>query len=167
MTLHNYLAYYDYLIETTEHLFLNIPPDKLDWKPTESSFTIGQQLTHLVGALEVYAHGITRGEWGFSSLRERFLMNRRTPSITVDEALMKLKENYSLFRTSLAALTEEEFNTVEIETPQLGGKAPRWRIGMLAIEHHLNHKTELYMYLKFLGVKVNSAHLYRGKEKGK
>lgn len=165
MTLQNYLSYIDYMVQTTDHLFRQIPADKIDWKPTESSFTIGQQLAHLVGALEVYAKGMTSGEWGFQTIRERFLQNRRTPSVSVDEAINLLHENHKKFKSIVGALREEEFQGGEIDTPQLGYKAPRWRIGMLAIEHHLNHKTELFMYLKMMGVKVNSAHLYRGEEK--
>jgi hypothetical protein len=92
-------------------------------------------------------------------------MNRRTPSIAVEEAVRLLHENHEKFRTIVGALTETDFQGGEIETPQLGMKAPRWRIGMLAIEHHLTHKTELFMYLKMLGVKVNSGHLYREAEK--
>lgn len=161
MTLENYLDYIDYMVKTTAVLFKQIPHDRIDWKPTERSFTIGQQLAHIVGALDVYARGITKGEWGFVSIRERFLQNRHTPSLTVEEALRLLEENHQHFRASVGALTQEEFDKGEIETPQLAENVPRWRAGMLMIEHHLNHKTELFMYLKMLDVKINSAHLYR------
>lgn len=162
MTLKDYLSYYDYLIKSTEILFQQVPPEKIDWKPTENSFTIGQQMAHLVGSIEVYAHGITTGEWGFKSMRERFLMNRHTPTVSVDEAIKLLHQNHAEFRRLVGGLSEEEFSRGEIDSPQLGGSFSRWRIGLLGIEHHLNHKAELFMYLKLLGVKVNSGHLYRG-----
>ncbi|MGH2569203.1 MAG: DinB family protein [Bacteroidota bacterium] len=161
MTLHNYLSYVDYLVKSTEILFQQIPPDKIDWKPTENSFTIGQQLAHMVGAVEVYSRGITTGDWGFKTIRERFLQNRRTPSVNVEEALKHLTENHAVFKRLVGGLSEEDFNSGEIDSPQLGGKFPRWRVAMLFVEHHLNHKAELFMYLKLLGVKVNSGHLYR------
>jgi uncharacterized damage-inducible protein DinB len=161
MTLQNYLSYIEYLVKSTELLYQHIPPESIDWKPTEHSFTVGQQLAHMVGAFTIYAHGLTTGEWGFRSIRERFLQNRRTPSVSAQEAIRLLNENYAEFRRRVGNLREEEFATGEIETPQLGGRFPRWRIGMLFIEHHLNHKAELFMYLKLLGVEVNSGHLYR------
>jgi uncharacterized damage-inducible protein DinB len=161
MTLRDYLSYTDYLVKSTAVLFQQIPEDKIDWKPTENSFTIGQQLAHMVGAFTIYAHGLTTGEWGFRSVQERFFQNRRTPSVGVQEAIRLLNEHYAEFRRRVGSLQEEEFATAEIETPQLGGRVPRWRIGMLFIEHHLNHKAELFMYLKLLGVRVNSGHLYR------
>lgn len=92
-------------------------------------------------------------------MREIFVFNRHTPSKTSEEAVQLLRENYSEFRRLLTALTEDEFNDGEIDSPQLG-RVPRWRAAMLAVEHHVNHKAELFMYLKILGVKVNTGHLY-------
>lgn len=60
MTLQNYLQYFDEMIKPTEPLFRLVPPDKVDWKPTENSFTLGQQMAHMAGALGVYGHGIAQ-----------------------------------------------------------------------------------------------------------
>lgn len=162
MTVHQYLTYCDYLFHSTEELFKIVPPDKMDWKPTENSFSVGQQMAHMAGALGVYARGITTGDWGFTSMRERFLQNRRTPELSVEEALKGLRENYEEFRRLVGSLSDEAFLREDVPSPQLGGTFPRWRVALLAVEHHLNHKAELFMYLKLLGVKVNSLHLYRG-----
>ncbi|HEY6952830.1 MAG TPA: DinB family protein [Bacteroidota bacterium] len=160
MTLRNFLAYFDDVVAPTEQLFRLIPPDKLDWKPVDNGFSLGQQIAHLSGALGVYAHGIARGEWGFRSMRERFVMNRHTPSMDVGEAVRVLNENAAEFRSILGSLTEEEFNNGEVDSPQLG-RVPRWRLAMLAVEHHINHKAELFMCLKVLGVSVNTGNLYK------
>jgi len=162
MTLKNYISYFEEMVKPTESLFRLVPPDKLDWRPTENSFSLGQQMAHMVGALGVYGRGIATGDWGFKSMRERFVQNRHTPSLTIDEAVAVLHENQEKFTKLIGALTEEEFNTGEVEAPQFAGKAPRWRIAMLAVEHHVNHKAELFMCLKLLGVRVNTGHLYRG-----
>lgn len=162
MTIQNYLRAFEDQIKPTETLFRSVPLDKLDWKPTENSFTIGQQMAHIAGALEVYGRGIANADWGFTTMRERFLMNRHTPSATIDEAVKLLHENYGLFKTTVGALTEEEFNAGEVDAPQFGAKTPRWRVAMLAFEHHITHKAELFSCLKLLGVKVHTGHLYRG-----
>ncbi|MBI3006126.1 MAG: DinB family protein [Ignavibacteriales bacterium] len=162
MTLQNYLAYFDEMLKPTESLFRLVPAGNIDWKPTENSFSLGQQMAHMAGALKVYGHGMATGDWGFKSMRERFVKNRHTPSATIDEAVKALHENHAEFKRLVGSLTEEEFNVGEIETPQFGGKVPRWRIGMLAVEHHINHKAEFFMCLKLLGVRVNTGHLYRG-----
>jgi len=160
MTLQNYLSYFDEVVQPTEQLFNLVPSDKLDWKPTEKSFTFGQQIAHIAGALGVYAHGIASGDWGFKSMRERFVQNRHTPAMNVEEAIQLLRENYAEFKRVVGALSEEEFSNEEIDSPQLG-RVPRWRLAMLATEHHINHKAELFMCLKFMGVAVNTGNLYR------
>jgi hypothetical protein len=160
MTVQNYLSYCDDIIPPTEHLFLLIPSDKIEWKPSEDSFTLGQQIAHISGALSVYGRGIAMGDWGFRSMRERFVLNRRTPSVTVEKAIADLKTGHAEFRSLIGNLSEEEFNDAEIDSPQLG-HAPRWRLAMLAIEHHINHKAELFMSLKQLGVNVNTGNLYK------
>jgi uncharacterized damage-inducible protein DinB len=159
MTLRNYLSYFDTIIESTEKLLRMIPPDKLDWKPTENSFTFGQQLAHLSGAIGVYGRGIAGGDWGFKSMRDRFVLNRHTTPIGIEEAITSLQSNYAEFKDRVGGLSEEEFNNGEIDSPQLG-RVARWRLAMLAVEHHLNHKAELFMYLKLLGAKVNTGNLY-------
>jgi uncharacterized damage-inducible protein DinB len=159
MTLQDYLTYFEEIMKPTEELFRMIPEEKIDWKPTEHSFTLGQQIAHMSAAIGVYASGIARGEWGFKSMREIFVQNRYQPSITAEEAILLFKKNRSDFRKTLSALSEEEFANGEVDTPQLG-RVPRWRIALLALEHHINHKAELFMSLKMLGVKVNTSHLY-------
>ena len=160
MTVQNFLSYFDDVVQPTEALFRLIPPDKIEWKPTENSFTLGQQIAHLSGALGVYAHGITRGDWGFKSMRERFVQNRHTPSMNVEEAVEAMKNGCVEFKAMIGALSEDEFNAGEVDSPQLG-RAPRWRLAMLAVEHHVNHKAEIFMSLKVLGVNVNTGNLYK------
>lgn len=159
MTLQNFLSYFDEIVLPTEELFRLIPPDKLEWKPTENSFSLGQQIAHMAGALSVYGRGVAAGEWGFKSMRERFVLNRRTPSLSVEEAIATMKAGHAEFRSLVGALEEDEFDHGEVDTPQLG-RVPRWRIAMLALEHHIDHKAEVFMYLKLLGVSVNTGNLY-------
>lgn len=160
MTVQNFLSYFDDVVQPTEQLFRLIPADKINWKPTENSFTLGQQIAHLSGALSVYAHGIAVGEWGFKSMRERFVQNRHTSSMSVDEAIDALNKGRAEFRAIVGALSEDEFNKGEIDSPQLG-RSPRWRLAMLAVEHHINHKAEIFMGLKVLGINVNTGNLYK------
>jgi uncharacterized damage-inducible protein DinB len=160
MTLKDYLSYFDDVVQPTEQLFRLIPADKLDWKPADNALTLGQQIAHIAGALGVYAHGIANGDWGFKSMRERFVLNRRTPIMQVEEAIRLLNENHEEFRKVVGALSEEDFSKGEVDSPQLG-RVPRWRLAMLAVEHHINHKAELFMALKQIGIAVNTGNLYK------
>lgn len=162
MTLHNYLTYFDEMLRPTEPIFLLVPPDKLDWSPVEGSFTCGQMMTHMAGALGIYAEGIVSGVWGFHSMRERMLMNRHAPSVPTEECIRLFRENRNVFFQKVGGLTEDQFLNEEVNAPQFAGMTKRWRVGMLAIEHHLDHKAELFMYLKLLGIRVHTGTLYRG-----
>jgi uncharacterized damage-inducible protein DinB len=165
MTVQNYLTYFNEMVAPTEALFRMVPEDKLHWKPTEKSFTAAQLMTHMGEALQAYAGGIASGNWGFTSMRELFVRNRRTNELTVDDAVELLRVNLEEFRRAIGALTDEEFDRGEIDSPQLG-RVPRWRAAMLAVEHHVNHKAELFMYLKSIGSQVNTGHLYSDRRKG-
>lgn len=160
MTVQNYLSYFDEMMQPTIPMFMLVPTDKVDWKPFERSFTVGQLMAHMAISLEVYGRGLAHGNWGLQSMREIFVRNRYTPSLAVDEAVALMQKNYEEFRKCIKSLSEDDFNLGEIDSPQLG-RVPRWRLAMLAVEHHVNHRAELFMYLKILGVHVNTGTLYK------
>ncbi len=163
MTIQQYLQYVDEIMIPTEAMFELVPDDKIDWAPVDGFFSLGQLIGHIAGAVGVYAGGITKGDWTFQSMREIFVRNRRSPSVTKDIALKELRANAERFKSAVGALTEEEFNNGTVFAPQFGGKqTPRWRVAMLFLEHHHNHKLELFMSLKMLGLNMNTGHLYRG-----
>jgi uncharacterized damage-inducible protein DinB len=161
MTVQNYLSYFDEMMRPTIPMFRLVPDDKIDWKPSENSFTVGQLMAHMGISIEVYGKGLSSGDWGLVSMREIFIRNRHTPSLGVEESISLMEKNYAEFNRRMAALTEDEFDHGLVDSPQLG-RVPRWRLAMLAVEHIVNHRAELFMYLKSLGVRVNTETLYKG-----
>jgi len=156
------LQFHDYAVQQlapTEPLFLRVPLDQKDWKPTEESFTVGQLMYHMAYALRFNADGILKNEWALPTLRHVFVANRKTPSGTVEECVNLYRENSKYFLNIFSTMNETEFQTGELDTVQLG-RAQKWKMSLFALEHHLNHKAELFMYLKIMGVKVNSKDLY-------
>ncbi len=159
MTPLQFRDYAEKQLSPTEPLFLLVPPEQKDWKPTEGSFTAGQLMHHMSSALRFNANGISKNEWELPSLRHVFVTNRRTPSATVEECVNLYRETSKFFLDIFTSMSEEEFQTAEVDSIQLG-KVQKWRISLFALDHHLNHKAELFMYLKMMGVKVNSKDLY-------
>ncbi len=160
MTVRDFISYFDGVIDATEALFREVPSDAVNWRPADTGFTVGQQMLHMGQALGAFSRGLFGEPWGFSSVREILVGNRSTRSAEVNEAIELLRRNYGVLRERLAALSEEEFDTVMIDSPQLG-RVPRWTIALFGLEHHLAHKTELFMSMKLFGVKVDTRHLYR------
>ncbi|MFZ4619246.1 MAG: DinB family protein [Bacteroidota bacterium] len=159
MTPLQFRDYAEKQLSPTEPLFLLVPTEQKDWKPTEESFTTGQLMYHMAYALKFNADGILKNEWALPSLRHVFITNRRTPSASVQECVDLYRTNAKYFLDIFSTLSEEEFATGELDTLQLG-RTQKWRMSLFALEHHLNHKAELFMYLKMMGVKVTSRELY-------
>lgn len=155
-----FLLFYGDIVRSTEVLFGEVPHDKLDWRPVETVFTLGQLMAHVVDSIRVYADGIVEGSWGFTSMRAVLVANRRTVPMETAAALELLSDNATYFASRLSLLSDEEFELGEVFAPQFNGPAPRWRIALLAAEHHLNHKAELFMSLKMLGLRLHTGHLY-------
>ncbi len=114
---------------------------------------------HMAYALHFNAKGIEKNEWELPSLRHVFVSNRKTPSSTVEECVALYRKNARYFLDIFATMPEDEFANAEVDSIQLG-RVQKWRIALFALDHHLNHKAELFMYLKLMGVKVTSKDLY-------
>jgi uncharacterized damage-inducible protein DinB len=159
MTPLQFRDYAELQLAPTEPLFRLVPPEQKDWKPTEGSFTAGQLMFHMAYALKFNADGIQKNEWAMPSLRHVFITNRRTPSADVQECIDLYRVNSRHFLDLFSVMSEEEFLLGELDTLQLG-RAQKWKMALFALEHHLNHKAELFMYLKLMGVNVTSKELY-------
>ncbi len=161
MTKAQYLSWFDEVTGPTESIFRLVSPDKLDWKLTGESFTLGQQLRHMPGALAFFVRVINNEEWPAKSLREIMVANRSHPSSTVEEAVESLGRATAAFKNAVDALSEEKFHNEMLDTPQKG-RVYYWRYCAFALEHHIHHVMELHLNLKVLGVKVNTKTLYVG-----
>lgn len=161
MTPLQFISYAEQMLRPTEPLFALIPQDKIEWKPTPESFSCGQLMMHMAQALRFNADGIAKNEWALPSLRHIFLANRRVESATREQAIALYKENAEYFYNVFRSMSEGEFVTATINTPQFGLQE-KWRYALFAVAHHLNHKAELFMYLKTLGATVGSRELYGG-----
>jgi uncharacterized damage-inducible protein DinB len=159
MTIQQYRSWFDEVLAPTEPMFRLVPPEKLDWKITETSFTLGQLLNHMPRAFWFMAKVINKEELPLKSMREIFVSNRRQQSSTPEEAVELLRSSTSDYRKAITALTDDQFQSGLIDTPQKG-LVPYWRYAAFSLEHHIHHLMELHFSLKVLGVKVNTGTLY-------
>ncbi len=161
MTKAEYLAWFDDVLQPTESTFRLVPADKLGFQLTPRSFTVGQQLRHIPGSFAYMAKVINQEELPYKSVREILVANRRHPSATVDEAIEGLDQAREVFKNAILRLTEDQFQSGLIDTPQKG-RVPYWRYGAFALEHHIHHLMELHLCLRILSVDVNTKTLYQG-----
>jgi uncharacterized damage-inducible protein DinB len=163
MTLTEYLAWFDEVVGPTERMMRMVPPDRLDWKLTDKSFTLGQLLAHISRSLWFNAQVFKGGELPAKNIREILVGNRRQVSATVEEAVSQLASNSALFKETVAGLGEERFQRELIDSPQRG-RVPAWRLAAFTLEHHIHHLMELHLCLKVLGIKVHTGTLYSSSE---
>lgn len=154
-----YLTFAKDVFNTTTPLFQLIPVDKINWKPIERSFTLGQQMNHICEALKFNADALAFNKWSVSSLKEIFVANRYLQEVTVEVGIENFKYSSEYFLNSVSTLTDSDFSENTIETPQWG-KILKWRFGLFILEHHINHKAQIFDSLKLLNVSLNSANLY-------
>ena len=169
MDIKGFIGYMDKLRPSTETLMKMAPKDKLNWKPAEGNFlTLGQVLEHLTTGLEGARCFIT-GDWGVELTPEGELPPEmemlppaeKFPSCDPDTALKKLDESYRSAKESLGKLSEEEFRSKMVKAPW-GEEGAMWAMLLSLLEHQINHKYQLFFYLKMLGLPVNTITLYMG-----
>jgi uncharacterized damage-inducible protein DinB len=156
-----YLTSLERMAAASETLFSLVPENKLAWAPQEGMLTCGQQMIHTAGALAEYANGIAGGKWTFGSLQEILTKNHETPSVSAAVATRVMRRSFQTLRTVLESLSEKDLESV-VFAPQFGREVPRWQLIVLCMEHHLNHKAELFLYLRLLGIAVGTKELYFG-----
>jgi len=161
MTKAQYLLWFDDVVRPTEPTFRRVPADKLTWKLTASSFSVGQLLRHIPLALKFSAKVLCNEEVPLRSLREIFVANRNHSSATVEQAVDELHAARERFIAAVNTLSEEQFQSGLLDTPQLG-RTHYWRYGAFVLEHHIHHLMELHLNLKVLGVPVDTKTLYVG-----
>lgn len=161
MTKVQYLAWFDEVVKPTEAIFSRVPRDKLDWKLTEKSFTLGQLLRHIPGSLAFFGMVMNNEELPYKTLREIMVANRNHESSTVEEGIARLRECVQKFKSAVERLSEEQFQHGLLDTPQKG-TVHYWRYCAFALEHHIHHLMELHVNLKVLGVDVSTKSLYVG-----
>jgi hypothetical protein len=156
--------FYQYALASfrpAENMLKMIPSDKLDWKPAPNFMSMGQLICHLCDGIGTELRMAIDNSWPkpeeMSSLPEL----AKFPTCTIEEALAKLEKDKTTLSDILSGVTEEDFANKIITVPW-GWKNNMERMALDFREHFVNHKMQLFTYLKLLGLPVNTETLYFG-----
>lgn len=148
--------------ERADHLIGLVPPDRLDWKPVTATpaFTVGQLLGHLLECLAgvcavLYASHPERLRH-FLALRERPVNH----AAKAEEARERLAEYVRHIDEGFAVLEDDDLSRV-LPTVFVAPGEPVLTLMLGNLEHLINHKFQLFHYLKLMGLPVATADLYR------
>jgi hypothetical protein len=154
------LAKIDDQIDRAQHLIALVPPDSLEWHPTEDVFRVCDLLGHL---LECFA-GVCACLYAlYPESLSHFQALKELPvnhCCGVDEARERIAEYSTRIFEGFRLLTDDDLGRL---LPTAFNPRGEPAIGILLgnLEHIINHKNQLFLYLKMLGVTVGTQDLYK------
>jgi len=147
-------------IERTQHLIALIPPDKLEWKPQPDSLRVCDLLGHLLECLAGFCATLyavnSAGLVHFSRLRELSVNH----CCGVEEASERVNDYGLHIKEGFVALGDDDLARRVPTVFVAEGEAVMTAL-LGNLEHFINHKYQLFFYLKLLGVRVTTEDLYR------
>jgi len=146
-------------LELTQQLLVLLPPDQLAWRPVDNAFRVGELLGHLLDCLAGFCaalYAVRPDELKhFQSLR----LHQVNHFCSIEEAQQRLAEYQSFIEEGFAALDDKDLAK---RLPTLFASEGETVLSVLLnnLEHFINHKYQLFFYLKLLGVEVATPNLY-------
>jgi hypothetical protein len=152
-------------IERTEHLVSLVPAERLGWRPElpsnlPAASDLGHTLGHLLDCLSGFCAAFHAA---FPEELADFTELRALPvnhACSVDEAKRSIKIYSEQIERGFRCCTDA-YLTRRIPTVFLPEGETLTTLLLGNLEHLLNHKYQLFFYLKLAGTVVNSQDLYR------
>ena len=138
-----------------------VPDDKLDWAPAKGFMKMGQLLKHLSENWCIIKMMVEQ-KWPFSGEQEMVeaMKLENLPSCTKKEALAAMAKDLAEAVDYVEkGISEAEFFEKKVSAPW-GFDGEIWKAVLMAKDHQMNHKMQLHLYLKMLGLPVNTGTLY-------
>ncbi|HXI92643.1 MAG TPA: hypothetical protein VNO24_21750 [Blastocatellia bacterium] len=147
-------------IERTQHLIALIPPDKLEWKPQRDSLRVCDLLGHLLECLA----GFCATLYAVNSARLVHFAGLRELPVNhccgIEEASERIRD-YGLHIKEGFAVLNDDHLTSRVPTVFVAGGEAVITVMLGNLEHFINHKYQLFFYLKLAGVGVTTSDLYK------
>jgi hypothetical protein len=154
------LAKLEEQIERAEHLVALAPTDKLEWQPLPESFRVCDLLGHLLECLA----GFCAALYAIDPQQLAHFIELREMKVNhccgIEEARERMHHYLSCIREGFANLTDADLSR-RLPTVFVPEGEAVLTILLGNLEHFINHKHQLFFYLKLLGVQVGTPELYR------
>ena len=161
MTPKEFAEYAEAIHRPSAKLISLAPASKLDWKPGPGNvMSLGQLLHHLStcpGGLVMAVNNAFPPGDVFQKFIQEDLKITKTPEIAGRE----LSRGWDEVKAALAGISPTDFQGRMVSVPW-GPPMPMWRTCLGMAEHWVNHKYQLFFYLKLMGQPVNTMTLYAG-----
>jgi len=139
-----FLAYFEKVRERTLRVARCVPPERLEWRPREGAFSLGDLLRHL-GAIERHMFAEN------AALRpSRYPGHGRELADGRDEVFAYLGRMHAEALEIFARLTPEDLQR-KCTTPG-GADMAVWKWLRAMVEHEVHHRGQIYLLLALLDV---------------
>jgi uncharacterized damage-inducible protein DinB len=169
MTKTEYTRFTKGIVAATRGLLARIPEDRLDWRPDPSFMRMSAVARHVSNAVGALLRDVMNGEWEYRPEGGGEGEGAGLPPAdafpaakSTNEALAMIDADWKLFEERFARVDEETFNTQVCKIPWMAPGTTLKEYMLLATEHLSNHRMQLFLYLRLLGVKVDTTNLYGG-----
>jgi hypothetical protein len=147
-------------IELADHLITLIPADRLEWQPLPESFRVCDLLGHLLECLAGFCASLYTVHPDrlahFARLRDKPVNH----CCGIEEARDRMREYADHIREGFEFLSDDEL-AGRVPTVFVPDGQPLLAVLLGNLEHLINHKHQLFFYLKLMGVSVATGDLYK------
>ncbi len=166
-----YLKFTRNVVHATRGLIEKTPEGKLDWRPDPSFMKMSAVLHHVSNAVGSLLRDVMNDGWEYrpEGMEGDAGGNAGLPPADaypcvkcIDEARRMIDADWKLFEERFAMVDEDTFNRQICKIPWMAPETTLKDYMLLTTEHLSNHRMQLFMYLRLLGVKVDTSHLYYG-----
>jgi hypothetical protein len=169
MTKSEYAKFTKRIVDATRGLIEKAPGDTLDWRPDPSFMKLSAVLHHVANAVGSLLRDVMNDEWeyrvegtgGDAGGSAGLPPADAYPVVkSVKEAREMIDADWKMFEERFARIDENTFNNQVCKIPWMAPGTTLKEYMLLTVEHLSNHRMQLFMYLRILGVKVDTTNLY-------
>jgi hypothetical protein len=150
-------------IELADHLITLIPPDKCEYKPLPDSLRVCDLLGHLLECLAGFCASLYAVEPARLAHFVRLRELKVNHCCGIEEARDRIRDYADHIREGFGLLRDDDLGR-RIQTVFAPEGETLMTVLLGNLEHFINHKYQLFFYLKLLGVPVTTRDLYRIRE---
>jgi uncharacterized damage-inducible protein DinB len=133
----------------------------LQWKSSAKFWRLGELIAHCAICPVLLVHVIDN-QWPGKEAMAKFKAEMESDMQgLVKRALADFDERFELAMKALEQVSDDDFLNKPTSTP-FGNKGNIAKVLQGMVDHQNAHKVELYMFLKQIGLEINSATLYAG-----
>lgn len=150
-------------IELASRLITLIPPEKLEYNPLPDSLRLCDLLGHLLECLAGFCASLYAVKPDRLAHFERLRELKVNHCCGIEEARERISDYANHIKEGFRLLRDDDL-AQRIQTIFVPEGEALMTVLLGNLEHLINHKHQLFFYLKLLGVRVTTRDLYRIRE---